>query len=74
MKIAQMNLQLLNYLQPNNAFIPNEKAKNYFDTLYADKELQGRIRQYYVDNDPTQKNMDALKKDLKIGLMPFFKC
>ncbi|MDY2588112.1 alpha/beta fold hydrolase [Winogradskyella aquimaris] len=61
MNIVKMNLSLLNYLQPNNSFIPNEMAKKYFDNLYADKELQNRIKQYYAENDPTQKNMDALK-------------
>ena len=48
-------------MQPNNAFIPNKKAKTYFDNLYKDKELQNRIKEYYTKNDPTQKIMDALK-------------
>jgi hypothetical protein len=61
MNIVQMNLSLLNYLQPDNAFLQNEKARKYFNDLYANKELQNRIKQYYVENDPTQKNMDALK-------------
>lgn len=61
MNIVQMNLRLLNYLQPDNSFIPNEKVKKYFNNLYANKELQNRIKQYYTENDPTQKNMDALK-------------
>jgi hypothetical protein len=61
MNIVMMNLSLMEYLQPNNAFIPNQKAKTYFDKLYADKELQNRIKQYYAENNPTQKNMEALK-------------
>ncbi len=62
MNIVQMNLSLLNFLQPDNSFIPNEKVKKYFNDLYANKELQNRIRQYYKENDPTQKIMDALKR------------
>ena len=61
MNVIQMNLQLLNYLQPDNSFIPNKKAKTYFDNLYKDKELQNRIKEYYMKNNPTQKIMDALK-------------
>lgn len=62
MNVVQMNLSLLNYLQADNAFIPNEKARKYFNDLYANKELQSRIKQYYEEHDPTQKNMDALKR------------
>jgi pimeloyl-ACP methyl ester carboxylesterase len=61
MNIIKMNLSLLNYLQPDNSFIPNVKAQTYLDNLYADKELQDRIKKYYDENDPTQKTMDALK-------------
>ena len=56
-----MNLQLLNYLQPDNSFIPNEKAKKYFDNLYVDKERQNRIKEYYKKNDPSQQVINALK-------------
>jgi pimeloyl-ACP methyl ester carboxylesterase len=62
MNVVTMNLSLMEYLQPDNSFIPNAKAKQYFDTLYADKELQNRIKTYYTKNDPTQKNMEALKR------------
>ncbi len=62
MNVVQMNLSLLNYLQADNSFIPNEKAREYFNDLYADKELQSRIKEYYKEHDPTQKNMDALKR------------
>jgi pimeloyl-ACP methyl ester carboxylesterase len=62
MNVVQMNLSLLNYLQADNSFIPNEKARTYFNDLYANKELQDRIKRYYTEYDPTQKNMDALKK------------
>jgi pimeloyl-ACP methyl ester carboxylesterase len=62
MNMVLMNLSLLNFLQADNPFIPNEKARNYFNNLYADKELQNRIKQYYADNDPTKNNMDALKR------------
>ena len=61
MNVIMMNLQLLNYLQPDNTFIPNEKAKKYFNNLYVDKELQNRIKEYYTKNDPSQKVLDALK-------------
>jgi pimeloyl-ACP methyl ester carboxylesterase len=60
MDIVQMNLSLLNYLQPDNSFIPNEKVTKYFNDLYANKELQNRIKQYYMENDIKKKNMDAL--------------
>lgn len=62
MNIVKMNLSLFDFLQPDNSFIRNQKAKAYFDQLYADKELQNRIKQYYEENDPTQKNIDALKR------------
>ena len=61
MNVIMMNLQLLNYLQPDNSFIPNKKAKTYFDNLYKDKELQNRIKEYYTKNDLTQKIINALK-------------
>jgi pimeloyl-ACP methyl ester carboxylesterase len=61
MNIVQMNLSLLNYLQPDNSFIPNEKVTKYFNDLYTNKELQNRIKQYYMENDIKKKNMDALK-------------
>ncbi|OZV70096.1 alpha/beta fold hydrolase [Winogradskyella aurantia] len=62
MNIIKMNLQLLNYLQPDNSFIPNDKAKKYFNNLYGDKDLQKRIIDYYITNDPTQNVIDALKR------------
>jgi pimeloyl-ACP methyl ester carboxylesterase len=61
MNVIMMNLQLLNYLQPDNAFIPNEKAKNYFDSLYSDKERQNRIKEYYKKHDPSKKVINSLK-------------
>jgi hypothetical protein len=61
MNVIKMNLHLFNYLQADNSFIPNEKAKNYLNNLYSDKELQNRIKEYYTKNDPSQKVMDALK-------------
>jgi hypothetical protein len=61
MNVIMMNLQLLDYLKSNNSFILNKKAKKYFDDLYADKELQNRIKEYYTKNDPSQKVMNALK-------------
>ena len=57
----QRLISLLTFLQADNTFIPNEKARKYFNDLYADKELQDRIKQYYAANDPTGKNMKALK-------------
>lgn len=60
--VVMMNLSLLNFLQADNPFILNERARNYFNNLYLDKELQGRIKDYYTKKDPTQKIMDALKR------------
>jgi len=62
MKISRMNLSILNYLQPDHAFLPDEKARAYFNNLYKDKELQERIKIYFDENDKSQENMDALKR------------
>jgi pimeloyl-ACP methyl ester carboxylesterase len=62
MNVIQMNLMLLNYLQADNAFIPNPQARKYFNDLYTNKELQDNIKQYYAENDLTQESLDALKR------------
>lgn len=62
MNISRMNLSVLNYLQPDHDFLPNEKARAYFNNLYKDKELQERIKAYYDENEISEKNMNALKR------------
>lgn len=62
MNIIKMNLSILDFLQPNNKSILNEEVRAYFNHLYADQDLQNRIRQYYEENDPTEKTLEALKR------------